>query len=205
MKENTGIFILIVLYFVGTLAMLLPSIRPMVLPLSSFTLFCSFLVLLQSYRWKKEIVLASALVFLVGFGAEWVGVTSGKLFGNYWYGNNLGTKLFGVPLIIGINWAMLSLLCSAISIRWIKHPFIQLLAAAAIMTGLDWIMEPVAIKNDFWHWKNNHIPLFNFACWFGISCITNWVYISIAKPKVNKTSLTLFLLITLFFTIQFIR
>jgi bisanhydrobacterioruberin hydratase len=108
-KEMTGIVILVILYGVGLSGILLPTFRSLVLPLSAYNLLISFLILLNSYRWKKEILFASFLVFLIGFFVEWVGVHTSLLFGTYWYGANLGAKIIDVPFIIGINWAMLTL------------------------------------------------------------------------------------------------
>ena len=201
-KETTGIVLLIILYGVGLSGILLPAFKPLVLPLSAYNLLISFLVLLNSYRWKKEILLASFLVFLIGFIVEWVGVHTSLLFGTYWYGLNLGPKFFEVPLIIGINWAMLTMVCSAMSKVLTKSMLLHVVLGASLMTGMDWLMEPVAIKSDFWHWKNETIPVYNFICWFVVSLLTNWVFIKIAKPTLNKTAITLFILLTLFFTIQ---
>ncbi len=198
----TGIVILVILYGVGLSGILLPTFRSLVLPLSAYNLLISFLILLNSYRWKKEILFASFLVFLIGFFVEWVGVHTSLLFGTYWYGANLGAKIIDVPFIIGINWAMLTLVCSAIGKSLVKSMLLQGVLGALLMTGMDWLMEPVAIKSDFWHWKNETIPVYNFICWFVVSLLTNWIFVKIAKPTLNKTAITLFILLTLFFTIQ---
>lgn len=201
-KESLGILLLIILYSVGVSCMFVPELRTHVLPLSSYTLLISFLVLMGAYRWKNEVLLASALVFGVGFAVEWIGVQTSLLFGNYWYGANLGPKLLNVPLIIGVNWAMLSALTSAIGLSLFRNLFFQVIGSALLMTGVDWLIEPVAIKSDFWHWKNDVIPVYNFACWFIVSLITNLIFIKVGKPKLNKTAVVLFILLVLFFTIQ---
>lgn len=198
----TGIVILVILYGVGLSGILLTAFRPLVLPLSAYNLLISFLILLHSYRWKKEMLFASFLVFLIGFFVEWVGVHTSLLFGTYWYGANLGPKFLEVPFIIGINWAMLTLVSSAIGKTLSKSMLLNVVLGASLMTGMDWLMEPVAIKSDFWHWKNETIPVYNFICWFVVSLLTNWVFVKIAKPTLNKTAITLFILLTLFFTIQ---
>ena len=41
--------------------------------------------------------------FLVGMLSEIIGVKYGFIFGEYSYGNALGIKFMGVPLIIGIK------------------------------------------------------------------------------------------------------
>jgi len=201
-KERTGILVLLILYAVGTISMLVPSLRPLVLPLSGYNLFFSFLILLNAYRWNQTLLIGSATIFILGFFSEWIGVHTGLLFGRYWYGMNLGPKLSGVPFIIGINWAMLTILASGIAIKWTKNITFQAMIAAALMTGIDVLMEPVAIRNDYWHWHNEVIPLYNYLCWFVVSFIGNLVLIKIAKPSLNNTSIVLFTLITLFFTIQ---
>jgi bisanhydrobacterioruberin hydratase len=201
-KERLGILVLIILYSVGLTAMFIPGLRSHVLPLSAYTLLISFLVLLNAYRWKNEVLLASALVFTIGFSVEWIGVHTSMLFGTYWYGANLGPKLLHVPLIIGVNWAMLSALTSAIGSKIFKQLAFQVLGSALLMTAMDWLMEPVAVSSDFWHWKNGIIPVYNFVCWFLVSLVTNWIFIKIGKPKVNNTSVALFILLVLFFTIQ---
>jgi putative membrane protein len=174
----------------------------LVLPLSGYNLFFSFLILLNAYRWNQALLIGSATIFILGFFSEWIGVHTGLLFGRYWYGMNLGPKLSGVPFIIGINWAMLTILTSGIAIKWTKNITFQAMIAAALMTGIDVLMEPVAIRNDYWHWHNGVIPLYNYLCWFVISFIGSLVLIKIAKPSLNNTSIVLFILITLFFTIQ---
>ena len=201
-KERTGILVLVILYAVGTISMLVPALRPLVLPLSGYNLFFSFLILLNAYRWNQTLLIGSATIFILGFFSEWIGVHTGLLFGRYWYGMNLGPKLSGVPFIIGINWAMLTILTSGIAVKWAKNITFQAMIAAALMTGIDVLMEPVAIRNDYWHWHNEVIPLYNYLCWFVVSFIGNLALIKIAKPSLNNTSIVLFTLITLFFTIQ---
>ena len=67
MKERTGIFILIVLYAVGLSALLVKELRPVVLPLSPFTLLLSYLILMNSFRWKSPFVWVSIIVFILGY------------------------------------------------------------------------------------------------------------------------------------------
>lgn len=201
-KERTGIVALCVLYAVGVICMFIPSLKPLVLPLSPLNLFLSFLILLNAYHWKKNIIIGAALVFFLGYVAEWIGVHTSFLFGHYWYGNTLGIKINGIPLIIGINWAMLTICSVGLSSKVTKSPLLQALLTGLIMTATDWIMEPVAMKNDYWHWKDGIIPTYNYICWFGLATLAGWLINLRSKPQLNKTSLVLFILINLFFIIQ---
>ena len=201
-KERTGIVVLFVLYTVGGFCMFIPSLKPLVLPLSPLNLFLSFFILLNSYHWKKHIILGATLVFFLGFIAEWIGVHTSLLFGHYWYGSTLGPKINGIPLIIGINWAMLTICSVGLSSRLTKSWMPQALLTGAIMTATDWIMEPVAVKNDYWQWKDGIIPIYNYICWFGLATLAAWLINLRGKPQLNNTSLVLFILINLFFFIQ---
>jgi putative membrane protein len=111
------------------------------------------------------------LVYLIGMGVEIVGVNTGLLFGNYHYGKNLGLKLFGVPLLIGINWVVLTFLTATICKRFIGRKWLALICGAMLMVALDFFIEPVAPVFDFWHWNEGHAPFRNFVDWFVVSLI----------------------------------
>jgi hypothetical protein len=63
------------------------------------------------------------IVYLIGMIVELIGVNTGLLFGAYHYGENLGIKVFGVPLLIGINWVVLTFLTAHIANRFIKNTY----------------------------------------------------------------------------------
>lgn len=203
MKERTGIILLLILYGVGIVSLIVNDLRSEVLPLSPYTLLLSFLILMNSYRWKSPVVWVAVWVFLLGFTAEWIGVQKGWLFGDYHYGSNLGPKLAGVPLIIGINWAMLTLVTGAAAAAMLKNRWAIILVAALLMTGLDYVMEPVAVENGYWYWRDGKIPLYNYVCWFLVAFLAQGINVGISKAKPNNTSWTLLLLLVLFFVIQF--
>jgi putative membrane protein len=102
-----------------------------------------------------------------------IGVNTGLLFGDYSYGEVFGRKLFGVPVLIGINWFCIVYTAHVVAKKFnhnsIKGKVAVALLAAAIATAFDWIMEPVAMKLGFWNWNDGQIPLFNYCCWFVIS------------------------------------
>ena len=78
-------------------------------------LLLSFILLLINCEWTKKTVFIVVLCFTIGMLAEIVGVEYGFIFGEYSYGNALGTKFLGVPLIIGLNWCILVLMTGFIS------------------------------------------------------------------------------------------
>lgn len=136
---------------------------------------------------------------------EWIGVHTGYLFGNYTYGAVLGPKMLGVPLIIGVNWAMLSILSAAL-IATLKLPYwLEVILASSLMVFLDFLMEPVAIKLGFWNWKNNSIPIYNYVCWFFTALFLQFFYRKWRLNEANNVAVALFIYMTIFFTILNIR
>ncbi|MGB0280492.1 MAG: carotenoid biosynthesis protein, partial [Flavobacteriaceae bacterium] len=50
---------------------------------------------------NQKVMLAALVAFVVGMAVELLGVNYGLIFGQYVYGDNLGVKVGGVPLLIG--------------------------------------------------------------------------------------------------------
>ena len=67
-------------------------------------------VLYFSYK-KGELkfLIWCLIVYTVTFSLEVLGTSTGIIFGSYTYGNTLGLKFLGVPLIIGFNWVFVIL------------------------------------------------------------------------------------------------
>ena len=202
MKKHWEIWVLGLLYFVGTASMLFPELKTLILPFAALNLALSFGLLLHTYRWDGKILILSFMLFAVGMTAEWIGVHTGYLFGDYVYGANLGPKLFEVPLIIGVNWAMLAWLAFDLAKRLAKNKAAQVFIGAATMTLIDVLMEPVAAANDFWAFKNLEVPLFNYLCWFLLSIFIQLYLVWQVKLEKNKTALWLLGFICFYFLIQ---
>ena len=74
--------------------------------------------------------------------SEIIGVNSGLLFGSYYYGENLGISVFGVPLVIGLNWVVLTISCGNVSYYiFSKNKIFSILLGSFLMLFLDVIME----------------------------------------------------------------
>lgn len=200
-KENLLIGILIIFYTVGTIGILLPAFTEQFLALSFFNLVLSITVVLLAR--KKDFfkfLFFLTLCFLTGMTAEWIGTKTGWLFGDYWYGKNLGPKIDGVPYVIGLNWGILVVSSASIINRIQANAIVKAILAALLMTGLDFLMEPVAISSDFWHWKGE-IPFYNYVCWFVISLPLHYIYFRWKIVETNKVFTSLFMILTIFFII----
>jgi putative membrane protein len=94
----------------------------------------------------------------ITFALEVIGVKTGLVFGEYKYGETLGLKLFEVPLIIGFNWILVILGTISVAQLITKNVLANSLIAATISVIFDLVLEPIAIKLDYWQWSQNVIP-----------------------------------------------
>jgi len=155
------------------------------------------------------------ICFVTGIGVEMIGINTGRLFGNYRYGNILGKQLNGVPWLIGLNWFLI-IFCAGSAMTRFQQWFIDrfkgeqvvsyrlqffsfIIDSALLATFFDWIMEPVAMNLGFWQWNNGTVPLYNYVCWFLISMVLLAVFRRLSFEKVNHLAVHLFIIQLLFF------
>jgi putative membrane protein len=135
-------------------------------------------VIIYSYGFLDAKIMLFALIsFIIGFAAEYIGVHTGFLFGHYRYGQTLGTKLFEIPLMIGVNWFLLIYAVGVTLQRSrLKNILVRVLSGAIILTLLDVLIEPIAIHFDYWHWLDGGIPFKNYVCWFMLTAILLFIF-----------------------------
>lgn len=202
-KTSLSIFILVVLYTVGVVG-IGSGYLPNIIFLTPLNLLISFGLLLWNHpQWSKESALVLATCFLVGLGIEVVGVQSGLIFGEYEYGQVLGWKVWGTPLMIGVNWAML-VYATGVSVNAIFSNWNWLekaLAGALLMLTLDYFIEPVAIYYGMWSWGGGEIPIQNYVAWFVISLVLLAIFHYFQGWIKNKVGYYLLIIQFLFFFI----
>lgn len=167
---------------------------------TSLNLMIMFLILiiffpLHSFKkWSLFIIFGGLGIF-----AEYLGVTFGLFFGDYAYGNNFGPKIFEVPILIGVNWAMLTFICGAIANNLSDNIFLKSLLGTFMMLFLDLFMEKIAPIFDFWEFSGGYAPIDNYIAWGSISFIFNLIF-HLAKLKGDfLISLHLYLVQLVFF------
>lgn len=202
-KTAILITILVIFYTVGIVGLLNERSRADFLPLSFMNLLLSSAIMIGSRKTKKvPFILFLILAFFVGMAVEWIGVHTGYLFGNYYYGSNLGAKIDGVPLIIGINWGVLTVCCCNFTSLLVKKSvWLSCLISAFLMMLLDVLIEPVAVTSDYWHWDSLNIPLYNYFCWFIIALPLHYLYFRWQLSEQNKVTFALFCILIVFFSI----
>lgn len=197
------IAILVIFHLVGLVGLLSSAYRSDFLKLSFMNLALSFIVLILGRKRNfKPFYWFLIICFFTGMFVEMIGIHTGILFGEYYYGENLGPKLNGVPYIIGINWGILSVgACSVVNRFYRGNIYVSVFFSALIMTLLDVLIEPVAIRSDYWHWITPSIPLKNYLSWFFISLPLHFLYFKWKLDEQNNVSIALFYILVAFFII----
>lgn len=183
-----------------------------------FNLLLMFALLIWTQTEKNKwfwIFLISC--FSIGVLVEVIGVNTGLLFGKYHYESALGVQLKNVPLLIGVNWFII-IYCCGISVHTLLTKIISTLptdapktatllkALSLIVDGatlaviFDWLMEPVAVKLNYWKWDGDGlIPVYNYVCWFVVSSLLLALFHYSNFGKRNKFAVNLLLIQVMFF------
>ncbi|RCL73055.1 MAG: carotenoid biosynthesis protein [Flavobacteriales bacterium] len=191
--------ILVVIYLVGIVGFSQAKFRDTLLPASGIVLYLSTLAIALASKNKIKFLVFMAIAFIIGFGAEVIGVNTAYLFGNYVYGINLGPKLLNVSIVIGLLWGVLALGAASIIDQMAIFNRWKVFFGAVIMLGVDLIMEPVAIANEFWSWDGENVPLYNYVCWFLIAILLQLILRKFKLNEKNKVYNTLLILMIVFF------
>jgi len=159
---------LVIFYAVGITGLMVPSSFAFFVVLIPWTLLLN--VILLSLFHKDGYDIRSIAVFLFiclsSFVIEVAGVKTGLVFGNYAYGNSLGIKLLNTPVIIGLNWLLLTYTTSSV-LETLRMPLtVKIAASSFLMVIYDFALEKVAPRLDMWSWINDSAPLRNYIMWF---------------------------------------
>lgn len=206
-KTQWVLIFLSILYGVGLFGSKLFS--PSIIHLSWLNLLISALVLFLFHPNKNFYFwLWIAGVFQAGYVLEMFGVKTGRIFGEYIYGNNLGYKLNDVPIIIGLNWLMLCYCAYHVATKFLEKwkpendmvlTYAVVSLSAFLMVFIDVFIEQVAPQLDFWYWKNQLPPIQNYTAWFIFSFCFVFFYHKLNLPTSNPIARWLFLFQLLFF------
>lgn len=178
--------------------------------------------------WKRALF-GFAVLFIVGFVMEGLGVNYGLIYGPYHYIDALGPRIWGVPFIVPVSWelnmypafylAMYLLpsdLISKATTFWQKTIFVFLVSTvgALFCTAYDLICDPVyCLLTDQWVWHRpgdymsfvrGGIPLTNYFGWILTGMVGCAVYYLIlnSTPKeqhIKSNYLTLWIPLLIYF------
>jgi putative membrane protein len=174
--ESQNIKILALCYGVGLVLHLVPDTRPLMLSITPFAiLFTGFYVLGGLAPWKQpRLAVFLVFTFVFTFSVEAAGVATGLVFGSYRYGETLGPKLLGVPLVIGLVWCLVVTGAIFLSLRLSKRRAVALFLVPLLCVAFDIVLERGAVFLGYWTWGGagglaDPVPLHNYAAWAAVS------------------------------------
>lgn len=167
---------MIFLYASGIVAHAVPALRP--LTESSTDLFLLLingvlLWLIFKRNADRRLWIWAAAAYAFTFAVEATGVATGLIFGEYAYGAGMKVQWLGVPLVIALNWTLLTLGVNDLAARLFRSPWLIALSAGLLIAVYDWFIEPVAIRLDYWSWAAAEVPLRNYIAWAAVAMIAS--------------------------------
>lgn len=201
-KTRLLLLLLVLFHLVGLFGILNSDWREGIVSFSGINLLVGCVLLLLAYGKRGLRFYGFALLcFSYGILVELIGVHTGLLFGHYRYGEVLGISFYGVPLVIGLNWLMLVLSTSALTQNLKISAFWRATLASALMVGLDYLIEPIAIALAYWDWFGTQPPFWNYLCWFILAWPLNYFYQKARVAEQNRVAIGLYVIFFLFFGI----
>lgn len=160
-------------YAIGLAGMVLPFSFPLFLKLIPLALLLSFFAIFLFHEQKIDLktIVVFVIIFLAGFFVEVIGVNTGAIFGEYWYGKGLGIKFLNTPLMMGVNWVLMIYFSSSLVTRLNLKPIVSVFVASASMIIYDLVIEQVAPVFDMWSWTGDSVPIQNYIAWFLIAVV----------------------------------
>ena len=159
-----------------------------------------FLLIVNNFIDKKFLV-KLFLIFWLGLTVEILGVNYSIFFGEYQYGDNLGIKVFDVPLVIGFNWVLLIIITGNFASRIFSKSILgKVVFGSIMMILLDLLIEICAPKLDYWEFAVHPVPFSNYFWWFIFSILFHLIYQS-SKNKEYVISINILLIHFLFFSL----
>jgi putative membrane protein len=123
---------------------------------------------------------ASALVAITtggGLLVEAMGAGTGFPFGGYTYGDALGPKLLGVPLIIPLAWTWMAWPAWLAAGRLTRHAMIRVGLAGLGLAAWDLFLDPQMVRERYWRWSYpsptlpgvHDVPVGNHLGWLAVA------------------------------------
>ena len=151
---------------------------------SPYVLTVTLFLLVVNNSLEKKFLLRLFYIFFLGLTVEIIGVNFSFFFGEYKYGDNLGIKIFDVPVVIGFNWVLLIILTGNFADKIFQKSILgKVLFGSTMMILLDLLIEISAPKLDYWEFTVNPVPFSNYLWWFIFSFLFHFIYQSNIKKE----------------------
>lgn len=173
----------IVFYCVGLVLYFTPLTHNLFILITPYTLVLVALAIFLHHKvWNIKTIAVFVSIFILSIIVEIIGVTTGKIFGIYEYGNGLGFKIADVPIVIGLNWVFLVYASNSIISKYTSKNIPIIVGAASLMVLYDILLEKVAPLMDMWLFSKNGAPISNYVVWFLLALFFNW---AVQQFKIN--------------------
>ena len=200
-----AVFVMVVLHIVGAVGLNLKNHQAAFENLAALNLFLSFILVLSFHRpMNTNLFLFLLAAFLAGMAAEIAGVATGYPFGSYYYTETFGPQLFKVPVIIGLNWALLGYVCAVVVRKIVSADLFAVVTASVLMVAIDLLLEQFAIRHHFWVWQAGLPPLRNYIAWFFISLFIQFCYRQFIPNSQNVNALPYLVLLITFLSFDLV-
>lgn len=161
-------------YAIGLIGFILPFSREIFSAITPFAMLLGiYLLAVYHTDYNRKAMIAFSIIFLLGFSVEAIGVNTGAVFGSYTYLGAMGIKVWGTPLIIGLNWLFLSYTATSILDEAKLPAWIVYFLAPLLMVAYDFFLEKTAPVLDMWYWDGDTVPFRNYVAWYliGFLCV----------------------------------
>jgi putative membrane protein len=183
----------------------LEATLPWMLALTPYFLFVfgTLAILPVLLEGNRPFYLWAAAVLVATFFLEAAGTATGRIFGPYTYGRSLGPKLLAVPVVIAFNWVLVILGALVLARHLTRSRWAAAFLAAAFAAGFDWLLEPTAMRLDYWNWTGvavaADIPVQNYAAWFLIALAAALPFTLLRIPARSRVPMAYFLIQAAYF------
>src|SRR5262245_6596100 len=166
-----------------------------------FLLLAGLIVLVTASRANLGGLLAAAVI---GFIAEYIGVSYGFIFGRYVYTGTLQPLLLGVPLVMASAWMILFAYVKQMLLPFKLSKPAEMIISAVWMVAIDLLIDPLAANQlGYWRWIDAGtyygVPARNFLGWFVVSFMIFGIIRQ--RPQSDWWARSVGLSILLFFTV----
>ncbi len=204
--SKSAMIFFLVFYAVAIVGFNFPETRPLFLNLTPLALLLSFtgMMIYHEGNFDRKTIGTFLLIFVLGYFAEVAGVLSGRIFGTYHYDTALGWKFLETPLLIGMNWLMLTYGFATIVRKSKLSHIAKLVVAASGMVLYDAVLEPSASALQMWTWENGQIPPQNYTAWFAFSLLFQWIIQGSGIQLKNRIAWLILLCQFVFFLVLYV-
>jgi putative membrane protein len=128
-----------------------------------------------------------------GLLVEAVALASGVPFGSYAYGDALGPRLFGVPLVIPLAWAWMAWPSWLAAAHLVRRRAARIGVAGVALAAWDLFLDPQMVAEHYWTWRDPDptlpgvpgVPVSNYLAWLAVAVVIMASFRAGAGPRAS--------------------